>query len=59
MDNKKDTLQALYNRRSYLQKKLKNLCPFLRGSIVEYRVPVANQPVGAREDIYIPLLTCP
>jgi hypothetical protein len=37
MKSKKDTLQSLYNRRNYLHKKLKSLCPFLRGSIVEYK----------------------
>lgn len=39
MDNNKDTLQTLHNRRNYLQRKLRSLCPFLRGSIVEYRSP--------------------
>lgn len=37
MGNKKGTLQTLYNKRQYLQRKLKSLCPFLRGSIVKYR----------------------
>ncbi len=39
MDNNKNTLQTLHNRRNYLQRKLKGLYPFLRGSIVEYRSP--------------------
>jgi len=37
MSNKKGTLQTLYNKRQYLQRKLKSLYPFLRGSIVKYR----------------------
>ena len=39
MDNNKNTLQTLHNRRKYLQRKLKGLYPFLRGSIVAYRSP--------------------
>jgi len=36
MSNTKSALQSLYSRRQYLQKKLKSVYPFLRGSIVEY-----------------------
>ncbi len=39
MDNNKDTLQTLHNRRNYLQRKLRSSCPFLRGSIVKHRSP--------------------